>query len=263
MAAFLVPQEHEEEVFSKMNPVALRFYDKNLRPLAMPSHGVMHGYINCSFVKTNLPSKKTKFVSSLEGLERMYDNEEVDFQELVYLNGAPTTYGRAKLESYLGTTINTALGYPDSKELLPITGDNMQDFMTYVSLSDDPAGITKNMRVFVLDISTLEGFSALSLDQLYTKIPKPFMDELETIREDSSLDGIQKFIRIEAVNNRMKKYVEDNMDQDLKLTMKNSNRMKISSLLEMTLPSATIDDDGRILSNESSLYQSLNEEEYR
>jgi hypothetical protein len=39
--------------------------------------------------------------------------------------------------------------------------------------------------------------------------------------------------------------------------------MKISALLEMTLPQMTLTDDSTLLANESSLYHSLNEEEYR
>jgi hypothetical protein len=53
------------------------------------------------------------------------------------------------------------------------------------------------------------------------------------------------------------------MDQGMKETMENSNRMKISALLEMTLPQMTLTDDSTLLANESSLYHSLNEEEYR
>jgi hypothetical protein len=58
-------------------------------------------------------------------------------------------------------------------------------------------------------------------------------------------------------------WIKDNMDQGMKETMENSNRMKISALLEMTLPQMTLTDDSTLLANESSLYHSLNEEEYR
>jgi hypothetical protein len=263
MGVFLVPQDHEEEVFDKMNPVALKFYDKNLKPLAVPSHGVMHGYINCTAIDMEAGKKGKVKVDTLEDLEEMYNDGSVELAELVYLEGRPTTYGRAKIESFLGTTINRALGSLEELPLIPITGENIEEFMRYIALSKDPAGITRDIRVFVLEISTLEGFSALSLDQLYTQVPKEFLEELDEIQEDDTLDGIQKFIRISTVNDNMKDYVKKNMDQDLKQTMINSNRMKIDSLLEMTLPRATVDDDGRLLSNESSLYQSLNEEEYR
>lgn len=263
MACFLVPKDHEEEVFDKMNPVALRFYDKNLKPIISPSHGVMHGYISCTAIDYAAGRKGKRVVDELEDLEKLYEKGEVELQELVYLNGRPTTYGRAKIESYIGTTINKALGHDDDESLIPLSGKNIEDFMRFVSLTKDPAGITKDIRIFVLDMSTIEGFSSLSLDQLYTDIPKEFLDELDEVRENPELDGIQKFIRISAVNDKMKAYVEKNIDQDLKQTMINSNRMKMSALMEMTLPQATVDDDGRILSNESSLYQSLNEEEYR
>jgi hypothetical protein len=263
MACFLIPTEHEEEVFGKMNPVALRFYDKNLKPIISPSHGVMHGYISCTEIDYIAGQKGKRVVDELYELEELYEKGKVELQELVYLNGVPTTYGRAKIESYLGTTINEALGHASTDALVSITDNNIEDFMRYISLAKDPAGITKDIRIFVLDMSTIEGFSSLSLDQLYTDVPKEFLDELEVIREDQELDGIQKFIRISAVNDKMKAHVEKHMDQDLKQTMINSNRMKISALMEMTLPQATVDDDGRILSNESSLYQSLNEEEYR
>jgi hypothetical protein len=264
MAVFLVPLEHEKEVFSKMNPVALKFYDKNLRPITVPSHGVIHGYIGCSTVdKSLVGKKKPKVIDELEELEVLYEKEGIELQEPVYLNGVYTTYGRAKMESYIGTTINEALGFPDSEELIPISNNNIEDLMRFISSGKDPAGVVKDIRIFVLDMSTIEGFSALSLDQLYSDVPKEFLDRLSEVREDSSLDGIQKFVRISAINKEINKYVEDNLDQDLKQTMINSNRMKISSLLEMTLPRATVDDDGRLLSNENSLYQSLSEEEYR
>lgn len=239
MAIFLVPEEHEEEVFDKMSPVNLKFYDKNLRPITTPSHGVMHGYIGCSMVDTSI-SGKPKIVDTLEKLEEMYDNEKVELQELVYLDGRPTTYGRAKMESYLGKTINEALGINEVLPLEPITGSNIETLMKFIANTKDPGGVTKDIRVFVLEMSTIEGFSSLSLTQLYSGIPKEFLNKLEDIRNDSSLDGIQKFIRISAVNDEMKKYVEDNMDQDLRQTMINSNRMKISALLEMTLPQATV-----------------------
>jgi hypothetical protein len=240
MACFLVPKDHEKEVFSKMNPVALRFYDKNLRPITVPSHGVIHGYIGCSTLDMTIGKKGKIVVDELEDLEKLYEDETVELQELVYLNGVATTYGRAKMESYIGVTINEALGDPDSEELIPISNNNIEDLMRYISLGKDPAGVVKDIRIFVLDMSTIEGFSALSLNQLYTDIPTEFLDRLEEIREDQSLDGIQKFIRISSVNDEMKDYVQENMDQDLKQTMVNSNRMKISSLMEMTMPQATV-----------------------
>lgn len=263
MAGFLVPEKHQEDVMKKMSPIALKFYDKNLQPIVSPSHGVIHGYISCSKVDTTINKNKRRVVDTLEELEELYNQEKVELQELVYLAGVPTTFGRAKIEFELGTTINEALGYPAEGELHPISNDNIDDLMRYITLQKDAAEITRNIRVFVLEMSTLEGFSSLSLTQLYTGVPNEYMDQLDEIRNDSSLDGIQKFIRINAIQKDMKSWVEANMDQELKQTMINSNRMKVSALLEMTLPQATIDDDGRLLSNESSLYQSLNEEEYR
>lgn len=263
MAGFLVPEHYQEEIMEKMSPVALKFYDKNMKPIISPSHGVMHGYISCSQVDPDAGPKVPKIVDTLEELEEMYNKEEVELQQLVYLNGRLTTFGRAKMESYLGTTINKALGYTDKDELVKISNKNIDDLMKYITLQKDAAEITKNIRIFVLEMSTIEGFSSLSLNQLYPGIPNKFLDELDDIRNNSSLDGIQKFIRVNAIQKEMREWVENNMDQDLRQTMINSNRMKISALLEMTLPQATIDDDGRILSNESSLYQSLNEEEYR
>lgn len=170
----------------------------------------------------------------------MYDAQEVELQDLVYLNGQPTTFGRAKIESILGTTINKALGYSEEDDLQVISKSNIEDFMMYIAGLKNPGEIVRDIRIFVLEMSTIEGFSSLSLPQLYTGIPKKYLDKLDTIREDENLDGIQKFIRISEVNNEMKKYVEENMDQDMRQTMINSDRMKISSLLEMTLPQATV-----------------------
>lgn len=42
MAIFLVPKDHETEVVGKMSPTNLKFYDKNLRPITTPSHGVIN-----------------------------------------------------------------------------------------------------------------------------------------------------------------------------------------------------------------------------
>ena len=264
MAGFLVPEKHQEDIMKKMSPIALKFYDKNLQPIVSPSHGVMHGYISCSLVDPSIGNqKKPLIVDTLEELEEMYNKEKVDLQQLVYLNGMPTTFGRAKMESYLGTSINSALGYAEETPLQNISNKNIDDLMRFITLHKNAAEVTKDIRIFVLEMSTLEGFSSLSLNQLYSGIPSEYMQRLEDVRNDPQLTGVQKFIRINDISKEMKTYVEDNMDQDLKQTMINSNRMKISALLEMTLPQATIDDDGRLLSNESSLYQSLNEEEYR
>lgn len=263
MACFLIPEEHKEEVINKMSPTKLKFYDKNMKPLAVPSHGIMHGYIGCTTPNLELGRKGKRIVDTLEELESLYDKEEVELQELVYLNGKPTTFGRAKIEDILGTTINKALGYAEEVPLIPVDNKNIDEFMKYITLLDNSGEVTRDIRIFVMEMSTLEGFSSLSLDQLHVDVPKELKDELSAIREDNSLDGIQKFVRVTEVNSRIKKWVEKNMDPDLKQTMINSNRMKISALMEMTLPQATVDDDGRILSNENSLYESLNEEEYR
>lgn len=236
MAGFLVPEKHQEDVMKKMSPTALKFYDKDLSPIITPSHGVIHGYISCSKVDGTLGKKGKTIVDTLEELEEMYNKEKVDLQELVYLAGKPTTFGRAKIESYLGTSINSALGYADETPLEEISNDNINDLMRYVTLQKNAAEITRDIRVFVLEMSTLEGFSSLSLDQLYTGVPSEYTNQLEDIRNDPTLDGVQKFMRINSIQKDMKTWVEDNMDQDLKQTMINSNRMKVSALLEMTLP---------------------------
>ena len=59
MAVFLVPEEHEEEVMGKMSPTSLKFYDKNLRPITTPSHGV----INISVTFRSNPVDKTLLIA--------------------------------------------------------------------------------------------------------------------------------------------------------------------------------------------------------
>jgi hypothetical protein len=117
--------------------------------------------------------------------------------------------------------------------------------------------------MFVLEMSTIEGFTSLSLDQLYTNVPKEYLDRLNEIRNDISLDSVAKFVRLHAIQKEIESWIKKNMDQNMKETMENSNRMKISALLEMTLPQMTLTDDSKLLANSGSLYTALNEEEYR
>lgn len=264
MGVFLVPEDTEEEVFKKMNPISLKFYDKNLKPIIMPSHGVLHGYIICSQVDFNIKPEGGKriIVDDIEELEKLYTEEKVRLKEIVYMDGNRTTFGRAKMESILGDSLNNILGTVDDNSFATINSKNIEDLMRFIYHQKDPAGIVKDLREFVLDMSTVEGFSSLSLDQIYQGMPYKFTEELERIKENPNLTSIQKFIRINIVEKEMKEYIEDNMDPNLKQTMINSNRMKISSLLEVVLPRTTVDDDGNLLTNERSLFEGLSEEEY-
>lgn len=261
MATFLVPEDFQEEIMEKMSPIALKFFDKDMKPIIEPSHGVIHGYILCSKVDHSLTGKKPRIFDSLEDMEKEYNDNNLELQELVYLEGKPTTYGRASMEKFLGTTIQKALNSDDP--LVPITNGNITDLMRYIAVNKRAADITRDIRVFVLEMSTLEGFTSLSLDQLYTNIPKHFTDEMKKIREDSSLESVAKFVRLHAIQEEIKEWIKNNMDQDMKETMENSNRMKISALLEMTMPQMTLTDDSTLLATEGSLYTSLSEEEYR
>lgn len=261
MATFLVPPDFQEEIMDKMSPISLKFYDKDMKPIIEPSHGVIHGYILCSKVILPDSKKKPRIFETLQELEAKYNSNELDLQELVYLDGKPTTYGRASMEKYLGTTIQKALN--SDNPLVEITNGNITELMRYIAIQKDAADIARDIRVFVLEMSTLEGFTSLSLDQLYTNIPKHYIDKLKAVREDSSLESIAKFVRLHAVQEEIKVWIQDNMDKDMKETMINSNRMKISALLEMTMPQMTLTDDATLLATEGSLYTSLTEEEYR
>lgn len=261
MSTFLVPEEFQEDIISKMSPIALKYFDKNMKPIIEPSHGVVHGYIQCSKVDYKDSKVKPKVFDTLEEIEDKYNKNELELQELVYLAGVPTTYGRATIEKYLGTTISKALG--SDRPLEEINNNNITDLMRYVAVQKNAAEITKDIRVFVLEMSTLEGFTSLSLDQLYTGIPNDYLNRLDAVRNDSSMEGVAKFVRLHAIQKEIGDWIKDNMDQDMKETMENSNRMKISALLEMTMPQMTLTDDSRLLANEGSLYTGLSEEEYR
>lgn len=262
MASFIVEEEFEKEIFDTMSPTALKFFDKNFKPLIEPSHGILHGYIQCSKVDFTLTEKKSpRNVETLAELKELYEKEELELQELVYLDGHPTTYGRATIESITKRSIDKILEAKDP--LTGINGNNISDFMRWVSCQKNAAQITKDIRIFVQEMGTLEGFSALSMHQVNTNVPKELSDEYDKLANDSSLDGVQKFVAMNDVINRMKASISDNMDKELKETIESSNRMKISSIAEMTLPSINMTDDKEILINRSSLYKSMNEEEYR
>jgi hypothetical protein len=261
MATFLVPEEHQENIMEKMSPIALKYFDKDMKPLIEPSHGVVHGYIQCSKVVTKDAKSKPRIYDDLLDVETDYNDNKLDLQELIYLEGRATTYGRAMIEKYLGTTISKGLNSED--KLIEITNSNIIQLMRYIAVQKNAADITRNIRMFVLEMSTIEGFTSLSLDQLYTNVPKEYMERMDAIRHDSSIDSVAKFVRLHAIQKEVEGWIKDNMDQGMKETMENSNRMKISALLEMTLPQMTLTDDSTLLANESSLYHSLNEEEYR
>lgn len=261
MATFLVPQEHQENIIEKMSPISLKYFDKNMKPIIEPSHGVVHGYIQCSKILLKDNKTRPRIFDDLTDVEAKYNNNELELQELIYLDGKPSTYGRAMIEKYLGTTIQKALN--SDNPLIEINNDNITDLMHYIAVQKNAAEITRDIRVFVLEMSTIEGFTSLSLDQLYTNVPKEYLDKMDAIRHDSSLESVAKFVRLHAITKEIEAWIKKNMDQNMKETMENSNRMKISALLEMTLPQMTLTDDSKLLANEGSLYTSLNEEEYR
>ena len=221
MAAFIVPEEHKEEIMKKMSPINIKYYDKNMKPIIVPSHGVIHGYIMCTQIE-KIPGKKPLRFETLDELEKAYDEERVELKELVYLDGEATTYGRAKMEFYFGEKIHNILGVEDP--LAEITTKNNMEVFKWLAVQPESAEIAKNVRMFVLEMSTLEGFTSLSIDTLNTNVPEEYTDKYKSLLEDPNMDSVAKFVRLNALSNEIKVWIQENMNQDMRATMEASNR---------------------------------------
>lgn len=181
--------------------------------------------------------------------------------ELEYKNQV-TTLGRLRISRIINAdldsipgVITTKLGKIDAGAVARLTL-YMQQFPEYVERMQE-------LQKYALKVVTRKGVITFDFDTLYAKTDTETYESIKKISEDPRLTDQQKVL---LMNDAYKKYlseIKDTIREDVKKDVKDANRVKIDSIVDMVAPSFIISGvDEKPIINRSKMIAGMNSKDY-
>ena len=145
--------------------------------------------------------KPIKYYSSIEDMERAYENDEIEVDEIVDYFGKKTTYGREKISDIIRVDLDKLVG-----ENIPINAKTVGKILKVLETQEDGVKIHNELTKFAGHISTYSGNTTVSLEDIFQiEVVTP---EIKKILNSDLPDSI-KYRKLQSIlSDEMLKQVE-------------------------------------------------------
>lgn len=247
-----IPEEYAEETMKVMSPRYVTKYKKNLQNITEINMESLNGLSVATKIEYDDPSELKdphlfydNYVDLLKDVEvnhKISPNRIILFSgkvgELEY-NNQVTTLARLRLSKEIGADIDTIPGVI-SEPLAQINGGGADNLISYLQQFPDYTERLSRIQKYALMSVTRKGVLTFDFDTLYANTDTNTYKEIKSILNNPKYSDKQKIL---LVNEAYKKYtneVKGSIREDVKVGIKDANRVKIDSILAMVTPSFTI-----------------------
>lgn len=250
---YYVPDEFREKAIREASPKSIVYYEKNLKPVFVPSHEFLYGLHLGT--KVNLKEELVEY-ESIEEVNTDYDSGKLNPDTPIRVDAYTSTYGRLRVSTIIRTYLDDVIG-----ENISIDPGNILKIMYKINIYEDRLDIIKHLQDFSMEMMRIIGISSINYNQLYINTDKELKNEVLSIINDEELDTAKKNF---LVSEKYGEYVNDAVDkvpEGIKTLMKSSDRMKMSQLVDVSIPNLVLS-DGEFHLNDKSLYDGLSPDDY-
>jgi hypothetical protein len=246
--------EEGDRVFENMKSDNTWTYEKNNQPIYFPEHEMLFGLAIASKVVSK-SSGKVPIYKNIEEADKDFDDNKIDYNELININDKTTTYGRHKISNIIHQDLDDLIGKDNT-----INSNNILDISMSVSNKKDRVTIIHNLNKFGSKIVTLEGMST-TFDDVYDlndpKINKLLQDD--STNDEEKLINLNNYIKDQIVDNFYKKSSKGNIS----LAVQTGSRVKPDTLQSMYAPDIRLDENNKLIFNkDSSMFKGMSEEQF-
>jgi DNA-directed RNA polymerase beta' subunit len=273
MSMHLVPPEAAEDVYNKMSPRYVNVYKKTNETIYVPNHETLNGLAVASEV-TGTPEELqdpkeyytsyTELLKDVEIKKTLPIGKPIVFTVKVgsedYQNKI-TTYGRLRLSKIIDADIDK-IGIFDKpfERISAKSGGKLYQF-----LLGQPDGVEKiqALQKYALMVVTKAGVVTFDFKTLWADTDTKTYREICQIADSPDLSDKQKLLMMNEKYKVYMKEIENSYGEDLKNEMARANRVKLSSIVEMTAPSLIVSGvDEKPIINRHTLVSGLTNKDY-
>lgn len=181
--------------------------------------------------------------------------------ELKYENQI-TTLGRLRISRIINADIDSIPGIIEGK-LGKIDAGAAARLTVYMQQFPEYVERMQELQKYALKVVTRKGVVTFDFDTLYAKTDTETYEIIKKIADDPKLTDQQKIL---MMNEEYKKYlseVKDTIRDDVKKDVKDANRVKIDSIIDMVAPSLIISGvDEKPIINRTRMIAGMNSKDY-
>lgn len=243
----LVPEEAAEEVYDRMSPRYITTYKKNNEPIYTFSHEMLNGAaIASEYVFDDISELKepreyytdyTQLLKDVEVEKKLNLGKPITFTgkvgELEFKNKV-TTYGRLRISKIIGADIDKIGIFKGEYDR--IDANSAAKLTAYLNSRPNNVEKIQELQKFFLRVVTKAGVVTFDYKTLYVNTNTETYKKICNIADSTTLTDKQKLLLMTEEFHKYEKEVEEEFSKDIVDEVKRSGRVKLSSIVAMTMP---------------------------
>lgn len=270
----LVPEEAKEETYDRMSPRYVNVYKKNNEPIFVFSHETLNGAAVATEYVYDDPEELEDPRHYYTDYKQLLKDVEVDKKikigtPIVFtgtLGGVDyqskvTSYGRLRISKIIEADVDKIGIFKNPYER--INAKSAAKLCQYLYQFPDGVEKLKELQKFFLKVVTKAGVVTFDFHTLFAPFKNELYKQLCDIQDSPDLTDKQKLLMMTELYSKYEKSIEDEFSDDLKNELSRANRVKLSSIVAMTMPQLIISSVDEIpVITRGTLLSGYTEDEY-
>ena len=272
----LVPEDVAEDTYKKMSPRYNYIYKKNLEGVFEFNHETLNGLADASEYTPKDPEElkdpKYFYDDYTKLLTDVEVNHVIDYGTPIVFTGELggvkyqrkiTTYGRLRLSKIIESDIDEIgiFGGPYER----ISAKSAAKLMAFLQNHyEDWVEKANELQKFALKVVSKKGVVTFDFKTLYVDTDNDTYKDIRKIADSTELTDKQKLMMLTERYAKYEKQVEGEFSSDLKKELERANRVKLSSIVAINMPSLIVSGvDEKPIITKKSLLSGFTEDEYQ
>ena len=255
MSFFLIPESLNDLADKNASPATQLRYESTDDFIWKPNQDMLYGLTLATRILPtdidNLPS-----YLSYDDVKKDYDDQKIMYPtDLIIVNGVVTSYARETVGEIIRKPVSDLYGEGY------VSSDNLGLLLAYIYQLKDFTTVYQKLVEFALEVLTLEGATVPSLQEMISVDTSKFTSRMKELVAKSQEDPMY----YNQLEEEYQKFIQDQVKKlspDLTRRVKDSGRMKMQQIVDMSFPQMTCDADGRYYVAENALVNGLSHEDY-
>lgn len=193
-----------------------------------------------------------KFFTSLDQLERAFENNEIEVDQLINLGGKETTYGREKISSIIKVDLDDLIGKD-----VPVNAKNISAILKVFETQEDGVKNHHELMLFSGHIVTFSGLTTVSLEDIFQTTP--VTDKIKKIINSDMSDAVKYRELQGAVESEMMDQIKNLDSKNIIDIIQGGGKIKKSNLPPLFGPRIEYDKDRGLTVYDCSIAQGFDE----
>lgn len=247
----LCPPESAEDTLEKMSPRYMNMYKKTNEPIYKFTHEALNGFAVATEYTYDDPEELKEPRHYYTDYKQLLKDVEIDKKIKI---GTPivftgevggvkyqskiTSYGRLRISKIIEADVDKIGIFKTPYERANAKSAAKMSMYLY----QFPDGVEKirDLQKFFLNVVTKAGVVTFDFSTLYAPFKNDLYKELCAVQDSPDLTDKQKLLMMTELYGKYEKSIENEFSEDLKNELARANRVKLSSIVAMTMPQLII-----------------------